>query len=530
MSNAKITPSFHYQIAKSVYDDIATNTGHYHYFVSNTEPWTDIDNVPEYSITNKEEYNIRSNIILTKRIDIGNIAYVIKDRQYTGNTVYTMYDDIVEISGKNFYVVVNDNIYKCIYNNNNGISTISPSGTESFNQELSDGYIWKYMATIPLGFSNKFSGSGMVPITRKIYNPRYASGNITPSDISIISNGTAYDAQSYAVITGDGIDGEVEFGLDSNGAVTSITLINQGSGYTYANLDIVHGAGDPGSGAEFKISIGNYGNLDTNQASVEAAAVDGSLSSIIIENGGSGYNTPSNVRATIEGDGTNAEIQLTIVDGVITDALIPFANYGSGYTNAICTITDSSMISGGGAIIRVILSPIGGHGYDIPRELFASNLCLFTALDDDENHGIPVDNSYNQTGLIKDMNKFELDSWYTEEFGSTCYLISASSINSSVINNTYIYSSSGKYRVISLSGTSILLQPYGHNVSPSVSTYYSDVNLNNILFILDSITATPTINKYSGDILLAENRMTFPINSNPDIGNQGVKFKTFISF
>jgi hypothetical protein len=24
--------------------------------------------------------------------------------------------------------------------------------------------------------------------------------------------------------------------------------------------------------------------------------------------------------------------------------------------------------------------------------------------------------------------------------------------------------------------------------------------------------------------------MTFPINSNPDIGNQGVKFKTFISF
>ncbi len=530
MSNAKISPLFHYHIAKSVYDDIATNTGHYHYFVSNTEPWTDVYDIPEYFFNNVEEINIRSNIILTKRINIGNVSFVIKDRIYISNTVYAMYDDIVDMSDKNFYVVSNNNIYKCIYNNNNGMSTITPSGTESFNQELPDGYIWKYMTTIPLGFSNKFSGSNMVPITRQIYNPRYASGNITLADISIIEHGTAYDQESYIVITGDGIGAEAEFELDSNGSVISITLTNQGSGYTYANLDIVHGASDPGYGAEFKIFISNYGNLNTNQAAVEAAAVDGSLSSIIIENGGSGYNTPSNVRATIEGDGTNAEIQLTIVDGVITDALIPFANYGSGYTNAICTITDSSMISGGGAIIRVILSPIGGHGYDIPRELFASNLCLFTALDDDENHGIPVDNSYNQTGLIKDMNKFELDSWYTEEFGSTCYLISASSINSSVINNTYIYSSSGKYRVISLSGTSILLQPYGHNVSPSVSTYYSDVNLNNILFILDSITATPTINKYSGDILLAENRMTFPINSNPDIGNQGVKFKTFISF
>jgi hypothetical protein len=63
-----------------------------------------------------------------------------------------------------------------------------------------------------------------------------------------------------------------------------------------------------------------------------------------------------------------------------------------------------------------------------------------------------------------------------------------------------------------------------------VSTYYSDVNLSGILFILDSITEIPDINKYSGDLLLAENRMTFSITTDPDIGNQGVKFKTFISF
>jgi hypothetical protein len=172
------------------------------------------------------------------------------------------------------------------------------------------------MADIPTGFINKFAGSGMMPITRQTHNPYYSAGNILNENVTIVTAGTAYDNQSYLVIDGDGTgtdgdglsvpntDATATATLDNNGAVTDVIITDAGIGYTYANLTIVKGGNDPGSGATFEIHVGNYGNLDTKQAVIEADAVDGSISTIIIENGGSGYDIPGNVTATVVGNGT----------------------------------------------------------------------------------------------------------------------------------------------------------------------------------------------------------------------------------
>ena len=529
MSNAKITPQFHYSIAKSVFDDIATNTGHYNYFVSNTLPWADIENVPEYVISLSTEADIRANMISTKKVTIADVAFVVPDNQWASGEVFDMFDDEIDMSGKKFYCISNNRIYKCLNNNGGVVSITQPTGIEIDLIETLEGYIWKYMADIPPGFINKFAGSGMIPITRQIHNPYYSAGSILNENITILTSGQNYDTETYVSITGDGSGAAGRVVLNTNdGSVEDIIIENSGSGYTHADLTLEHGIGDPGSGATFTVHVTDYGSLDTNQASVETAAVDGSISTIVLENGGSGYLLPSNVTATVVGDGTGANVILIISeDGVITDLIID--DYGSGYHYATVVITDSSLQPGADASLRIILSPRGGHGYDLPRELQSTTLCLFSSLDEDYNHGIIVNNDYNQIGLIKGIEKYGVASKFFEVIGTTCYLVDASSISPSMIINTTVYMGTKTFRVISYDGSKILLQPINHDTAP-YNTLFLDSVLTQAAFTVTAAAVPPTINKHSGDIILAENRITFSVTGDLDSGNQGVKFKSFISF
>jgi hypothetical protein len=184
-------------------------------------------------------------------------------------------------------------------------------------------------------------------------------------------------------------------------------------------------------------------------------------------------------------------------------------------------------------VIRPILSPRGGHGFDLPKELFSQVLCLFTTLEDDENQGIPILNEYNQSGLIKDISKFSNTSLFTSLLGSCLYNISTTNIQDSYINiNDLIYSNQNKYKIISYNSdkSNILLQPIDHTVSPTATFFYTDLAQTTLSFEGVSIINTPSIDKYSGDIILAENRQTFSVSGEFGDSDQGVKFKTFISF
>jgi hypothetical protein len=85
------------------------------------------------------------------------------------------------------------------------------------------------------------------------------------------------------------------------------------------------------------------------------------------------------------------------------------------------------------------------------------------------------------------------------------------------------------FRVISYDGSKILLQPINHDTAP-YNTLFLDSVLTQAAFTVTAAAVPPTINKHSGDIILAENRITFSVTGDLDSGNQGVKFKSFISF
>ena len=533
MAKQSITPIFHHNIAKSIYEEIRSKRSHYFHFLSNVNPWDDLDNVPTYSHSPQEDVVIRSNMISVKEIEIGNVAYMIPDVKWASGTIYAMYDDLVDMYGLSFYTIVDGNIYKCIRNGGGVPSINPPSGEVTEILETADGYAWKFMGNIPPAFSNKFAGSGYVPIATSAYNQYYGDGSILQSNIIIQNPGSGYDSQANAEITGDGTGAEVEMVLDSNGAISDLILTNSGLGYTYANLTITKGLTDPGSGADIEVVVGNYGNLDTNQAAVEAAAVDGSLSSIILESGGTGYNIPSNVSAVIEGDGSGANIELEIVDGVITEAFIVENGYGSGYKHINIQIEDSSITPGSGGSIRGILAPRGGHGKDLPRELYSQVLCFFTTLEDDYNQGIQVLNEYNQVGLIKDFSKFENTSIHTDLLASTLYNVATANIQGSGVNiNSLVYSNQNKYRVISYNDdiSNILLQVVDHDIAPTNTSFYGDIGETLKVFDVTSIANEPTVDKYSGDLMFAENRQTFSVSGEFGDSDQGVKFRTFISF
>ena len=75
----------------------------------------------------------------------------------------TKSNDSIDMSTQNFYVLNRENnVYVCI-NNNGGLFTEEPTGTDTDDLSLGDGYVWKFMYTVP-NDKLKFLDSKTIPI------------------------------------------------------------------------------------------------------------------------------------------------------------------------------------------------------------------------------------------------------------------------------------------------------------------------------------------------------------------------------
>ncbi len=152
--------------------------------------------------------------------------------------------------------------------------------------------------------------------------------------IAIIDPGKGYnDGISTSIdVIGDGTGARL-FPVIRNGQITGVTIGERGTGYSYADLTI---DGD-GSGANLSANVNittKYGQLDTFQYSTEVLAIKGTIDNISIVNGGSGYTSAT---VNISGNGSGATATATISGGVITK--IVMNTVGNGYTFANATIS-----------------------------------------------------------------------------------------------------------------------------------------------------------------------------------------------
>jgi len=141
-----------------------------------------------------------------------------------------------------FYVITEDfNVYKCLDNNNNKSSTAKPLGTATTPITTADGYVWKFMYTVPINLRNKFLSESQMPVVSALTNQFYSNGAM---DTIIINNkGTGYTTATLTV-SGDG------YREEDPTLLTSINVSSGGNGYMNPTVTF----GDPASNASSFIS------------------------------------------------------------------------------------------------------------------------------------------------------------------------------------------------------------------------------------------------------------------------------------
>jgi hypothetical protein len=208
-----------------------------------------------------DEYYSYNDLLALKKILSTDITYAIARRDWTTSTVYdyyrhdygnyitgttsvqTAYSTATTLFDAKFYVLNSEkNVYKCLDNNNNAPSTVEPTGTSTSIIQTGDNYKWKYMYTLSASQQANFvSTDFMAVVTNSTVSSSAINGAI--NIVKIKSAGTNGVTGSYTSIPirGDGTNGRVTVGV-SAGGVTSVTITNVGSGYTFAyikNSDIV---------------------------------------------------------------------------------------------------------------------------------------------------------------------------------------------------------------------------------------------------------------------------------------------------
>jgi len=237
-------------------------------FLSWIDPWSDDNNPPLPTEDQQYIKNAFKNMFVAKQLTSSNIIPVIRRIDWTTGTVYDYYQDNVDMFAvdsnnfllKSFYIKNRyDQVFKCLWNNNGGQSTIEPffqPGTYNTNNVFTgtDGYKWKYIYTIDVGNKIKFMDSVWMPVSVGVNtpNPISSTAGIGSIDaINVITSGSNYDpinAPISIVITGDGSGASANVVVTGN-TITDVTIGNPGSNYSYANVTFVTSGTQVGSGA-----------------------------------------------------------------------------------------------------------------------------------------------------------------------------------------------------------------------------------------------------------------------------------------
>jgi len=171
-------------------------------------------------------------------------------------------------------------------------------------------------------------------------------------------------------------------------------------------------------------------------AAVRNNAVDGSIKTVIIKNRGVSVGAGNQIyrNVPIKGDGTGAECTIITNSEQKVETII-ITNQGSGYT-----FGSVDLVAGGittfdtRPIFDVIISPKGGHGADIYRELGAFNALIYSRLENDvQNPDFIVGNQISRVGIINNP-KVSNGSILSSDKASALYALklTGSSYNSAV--------------------------------------------------------------------------------------------------
>ena len=225
----------------------------------------------------QQEYDTFDDLLAVKRITSSDVSFAAPRINWTSGTVYDYYrhdygnritggtsiqsanSGATNLYDANFYVMnSNFQVYKCLDNNNNGQSTIEPTGENTLILETSDNYKWKYMYTLSASAQANFLSTDFMGVSSNSTVTNAAVDGAV-NIVKIKTSGTGGTNGTYTNIPmrGDGSNGQVSITIAS-GSVTAVSVTAAGTGYSYANIrvaDINVAGGGSLSGAELDCII-----------------------------------------------------------------------------------------------------------------------------------------------------------------------------------------------------------------------------------------------------------------------------------
>ncbi len=422
-----LSDGFHNALVETGLGDFISRRSNYYYFIGNILEW-DNPQFPETpESTRTYEDFTRKGIFSVKKINLRDVSLVVPRRDWTAGTVYDQWDGdystnypsdsgATDVVAATFYVLTSTyNVYKCIFNNNGAESTEEPSGQDITMITTSDGYIWKYMYTIPLSSQNRFLTADFMPVQRAVTQAYYSRGELSSVTIDNPGSGYSGNAEVSLSVVGTFLGGSgnsianLRPILNAAGEFIDVVILDAGAKYKEAKIVITDNLGsgtshnnnvsnvriyNPGAGynaaaiANTTISIVTTGAVQPSaNAFANLIFSSNTLVAIDLVNPGTQYSTAAknNTTVTIATTGviqptsnataniyynTTAVLKPVLANGTITAVIIE--DEGKGYSaNAQTTI--STIGDGTGVILTPVISTTGtlqdviiedrGYGY-----------------------------------------------------------------------------------------------------------------------------------------------------------------------
>ena len=274
---AIITDQIRILNAKNFVSEVTDAGNSYYSFIglpNPTEIQSDWDlNPPSPKDSFDEENSYWDTMIALKKINASDVRQVVQKRFWSSGSTYDMYrhdysrSNTAKVSGAtnlysaSYYVINSDyRVYICLQN---GTTPETPNGKPSLDEPTftdleprsagtsGDGYVWKYLYTLKPSEVTKFETADFIPVPSNWETSAENSAvrnNAVDGSIKIVTItnrgvgvGTANRTYTRVPIRGDGTGAECTIIINNDQKVESVVVSNQGSGYTYGNVDLIAG-------------------------------------------------------------------------------------------------------------------------------------------------------------------------------------------------------------------------------------------------------------------------------------------------
>ena len=500
------------ELTRSLFRDIVNVNDYFYVFFGRTIPWSTPTEIPPILTDTLLSRNVfHKNIVAIKRIEPTDVVYMVNRVDWVTGTTYDRFDDAVDLSTKNFYVFnsANSCIYKCVnrqdYIDGSVVvpSTIKPAGTSAENFRTADGYWWRLIYFVPAADTLKFLTSSYIPV-RFFSSSTNFNCSGTVDTITITAAGAGYTTTPTVIITGDG-KGASAIATVVDETVVSVTVVSGGFGYSWAEVSFESSLG---TGAIGTVNLNDPNPPEGLNVAIAASAQAnaGSIDFIDILNvntGGRGANYTPETIFTISGDGENATVLVTFVEGGTgnINSIITGAK-GQQYTTA----SVSTVGPGEGATLNPILTPLYGHGGDVPDELLSTTVAISVDVDSTD-PAFFVNNDFRQAGIIKNIKAYGvLGDIYNNDMGDATYTIQVSDVGNYHDDDVINTDSGGLFTVIQISGNLVKLLPFIDIISETSALFNVTTSqaLANMV-VANPYPLVPQINTKTGDIVYVQN-------------------------